>query len=71
MLRIHLGLFPHLRETVPRNEVGQQKERARCVPADLRGGRELGLGAWAFYWHRDAQRARAHLSGESNREGLR
>lgn len=54
LLRIHLGLFPHLKETVPRNEVGQQKERARCVPADLRGGRELGLGAWAFYLHRDA-----------------
>lgn len=43
MLRIYLSLFPHLKETVPRNEVGQQEERARFVSADLRGGRKLGL----------------------------
>lgn len=49
MLRIYLSLFPHLKETVPRNEVGQQEERARSVSADLRGGRKLGL-----LLHRDA-----------------
>lgn len=55
--RIYLSLFPHLKETVPRNEVGQQEERARCVPEDLRGGRELGSGARASCLHRDAQTA--------------
>ena len=44
MLRIYLSLFPHLRETGPRNEVGQQEERARCVPADLGDGREKMFG---------------------------
>lgn len=55
--RIYLSLFPHLKETIPRNEVGQQEERARCVPEDLRGGRELGSGARASCLHRDAQTA--------------
>lgn len=55
--RIYLSLFPHLKETVPRNEVGQQEERARCVPEDLRGGKELGSGVQASCLHRDAQTA--------------
>lgn len=75
LLRIYLSLFPHLKETGPRNEVGQQEERARCVPADLRGGRELGSGAWAFCLHKDAQRACGTplwiSTRESNCVGLR